>query len=468
MVSIYKINIKDIVMERLETLYMGSPENIKVYNFGNFSKNINSEWLEYYLKYNIGSIEDLLNRINIKLEDVIGGIGFVPIYIPSDKEVKFTPRFIVPVETIIEDIIYRASIVYPSLLVSKEGYVYSIIENKMVFNPNKIKETSSGGYPIIRGCNIFNNKESIISIHRFVAFEWIDNFDYINYCVVDHIDGNKMDVKYTNLRWVSGSENSKLSLEQGLKRDQFQVLIRNIDTGSVLYFPSLAQATDYIGRSRITTTVTDLVPSKVWKGARGRFNIKSISDQRSWDEDSDSLEGTKNLNRYSVVVYINGEEKRYSSVVKACELLLHNTSVRGRESFIQNVKRMFGNNASVEFLDTIVKVEKDSIVTNYKTIMDVKESIPDLNKYSKSVLTKYANIGREVDGYKLWFSVINETKERYNKAFKVKLTNIKSNEVIILDSLRKASEFLGRDRNTLQKYINSGKPILEKYKIEIV
>lgn len=454
-------------MRRLETLYMGTPGNIIVCDFGYFKKNADRRWFEYFCKYDLLRLRSILKTINIELEDVVSYIEFIPVYYPTEKKTKYVPRFTMPVAVIIDKILYRMSISYLGLMVSKEGYVYSLLKRKIVFDPKLDKnKTTSGGYPHIKSYNTVSNKESIVAIHRLVAFEWVLNYDYVNNCVVDHIDGNKKNPVYDNLRWLSNTDNIKASLDQGLKKDHFQVLVRNIDTGAVLYFPSLTQATEYMGRSRITTTVTDIHPKRIWKGNNGRFNIKSIADQRSWDNDDDVLEGTGKLDKYSVTVFINGVEKRYSSVNIAAKLLLHSTNVRGRESFLKHLIRHFGKDVLVVYNDSNVKVEKDGLIKEYQNIEGVLDQVPDLAKYSKSSLTKYANAGREVNGYRIWFSNCDIGKDRTNKPFTIKLTDVDTKEELTFDSFRKASRYLNRDRHTLRKYIKSGKPILEKFKIE--
>lgn len=47
------------------------------------------------------------------------------------------------------------------------------------------------------------------SIHRIVARCFIPNDDPENKTMVDHINGNRVDYRIENLRWVSASENSK-------------------------------------------------------------------------------------------------------------------------------------------------------------------------------------------------------------------------------------------------------------------
>lgn len=52
-----------------------------------------------------------------------------------------------------------------------------------------------------------NNKNTTYNIHRLVALAFVENID--NKPLVDHIDGNKKNNNYINLRWVTSYENSQ-------------------------------------------------------------------------------------------------------------------------------------------------------------------------------------------------------------------------------------------------------------------
>lgn len=69
---------------------------------------------------------------------------------------------------------------------------------------NKYKGKGYGGYYAVS-----TNKLPEKYIHRMVATHFVYNDDPQTKTCVDHIDGNKHNNHYTNLEWVTRSENHK-------------------------------------------------------------------------------------------------------------------------------------------------------------------------------------------------------------------------------------------------------------------
>lgn len=61
------------------------------------------------------------------------------------------------------------------------------------------------GYPVV--CLHEDGKNYSVKVHRLVANAFVDNKE--NKPQIDHIDGNKENNVYTNLRWVTPKENSE-------------------------------------------------------------------------------------------------------------------------------------------------------------------------------------------------------------------------------------------------------------------
>lgn len=80
----------------------------------------------------------------------------------------------------------------------------------------EMKSRLISGYPSV-GLRIFKDGKSIqkiYKIHRLVAEYFIENPN--NYPVVNHIDGDKTNNVYTNLEWVTISDNTKHAIRTNL------------------------------------------------------------------------------------------------------------------------------------------------------------------------------------------------------------------------------------------------------------
>ncbi len=67
------------------------------------------------------------------------------------------------------------------------------------------QSSNSCGYYQVGLCK--DGKEKKHKIHRLVAFAFCDNIN--NYDIVDHIDKNRLNNIFNNLRWVTVSENQR-------------------------------------------------------------------------------------------------------------------------------------------------------------------------------------------------------------------------------------------------------------------
>lgn len=117
---------------------------------------------------------------------------------------------------------------YPHLFISRTGKVWTTTYNRYL-KP----QLSNRGY-----LRIGLNKDKVIKtvhVHRLVAEAFIPNPD--NLPQVDHIDGNKLNNKVENLRWVSQSENCRKSFKNATKPNK---PIFCIETGKV--YESKAEA----------------------------------------------------------------------------------------------------------------------------------------------------------------------------------------------------------------------------------
>lgn len=88
-------------------------------------------------------------------------------------------------------------------------------KNKTLFIPEKILKPCLCGKGYYRVSLRKGNKTYEKYIHQLVALHFVSN--PLNYTVVNHIDGNKINNYYKNLEWVTYSQNNQHAYNTGLK-----------------------------------------------------------------------------------------------------------------------------------------------------------------------------------------------------------------------------------------------------------
>ena len=87
---------------------------------------------------------------------------------------------------------------------------------KPVFKKNRVKNNGevTGYYTVVLYDASGKRVGKQHHIHRLVAEHFVDGYE--DGYEVDHVDGNKLNNNYTNLEWVSSSENRQRSYDLGL------------------------------------------------------------------------------------------------------------------------------------------------------------------------------------------------------------------------------------------------------------
>lgn len=114
-----------------------------------------------------------------------------------------------------------------------------------------------------------NGNRRYKAVHRLVAELFVENPD--SKPEVNHIDGDKSNNHYTNLEWVTRSENMKHGYETGLiahlsenSKSQRKGVIKIDDSGGKTFYPSLVEASrkDGISIAYLSQIINGVRPQK--------------------------------------------------------------------------------------------------------------------------------------------------------------------------------------------------------------
>lgn len=98
---------------------------------------------------------------------------------------------------------------YDNYLISDDGNVYSLNYGRLTKLSPRVNK---GGYLYVNLCK--NGKYKSVRIHRLVAKHFLPDYD--ENLQVNHIDGNKMNNKLSNIEMVTQSGNLKHAVKMGL------------------------------------------------------------------------------------------------------------------------------------------------------------------------------------------------------------------------------------------------------------
>lgn len=152
-------------------------------------------------------------------------------------------------------------------------YQVSNLGNVKSLKTNRVLKQMQHNYKYVHLCQ--NSKKKAFTIHRLVALHFCKG--YSEELVVDHIDQNKLNNIYTNLRWVTrsnnyhnvsekvrqnrknGSKQGAYTTSQKTNRKKRPVLV-TLEGREPKKFPSMTKAGEFLG----------INPGDIWKILNGR------------------------------------------------------------------------------------------------------------------------------------------------------------------------------------------------------
>lgn len=115
-------------------------------------------------------------------------------------------------EKVIDGVKVSRSKRWPNYGVSKCGRAFRWDTEKEM----KVGMLTAGDYPVFRVSH--EGKASWACIHYAIMDCWVENPNPEMYVEVNHINGDKMDYSFSNLEWVTKSQNHRHALETGLRK----------------------------------------------------------------------------------------------------------------------------------------------------------------------------------------------------------------------------------------------------------
>lgn len=133
---------------------------------------------------------------------------------------------------------------------SKDGVLINIKTKKIkswyVTKPKEEKNIRNG-YSYSRVVNDYNQSR-LIGLHRALCFVFKDYENNVEDMVVNHKDGNTSNNDIENLEWTTYLNNNLHALDIGLRNDNKPIFSKNLLTGEILYFRSIAECGKHYGQ----------------------------------------------------------------------------------------------------------------------------------------------------------------------------------------------------------------------------
>lgn len=145
------------------------------------------------------------------------------------------------------------------------------------------------GYPYVNAYDPDKGRWRSVGIHILLARTFIRNSNPQEKCFVNHKDGNKLNFRLSNFEWSTSRENNVHAVKHGLRNDNVSCLLKNIATGEIQRFDSLAEGFRSIGFNSTKKIVRNDGIGVYPVLFKGNFEFKFEDDNTDWHYHSSNL-----------------------------------------------------------------------------------------------------------------------------------------------------------------------------------
>lgn len=179
---------------------------------------------------------------------------------------------------------------FPRYEINLEGNV-RIIENKKPCSVYKSFENTGKYREYITLTRGTTNVPARMQLARALALTFLPHPWDCEHLVVNHVDGNPENLDLLNLEWTTTGRNNQHAFEEGLRDNVRTVVIKSVETGQELKFPTLQRAAEHIGvkRNVLHVYISGKVISK-FAPCQG-WMVKYEDDPEPWDSTRQRVEG---------------------------------------------------------------------------------------------------------------------------------------------------------------------------------
>lgn len=314
----------DSIINREGNVVFG-PNDLKCkLTINGINKTYSKQWIKYITLYNVllpeWASDELfkmcfkeVSNVNCHLDPIVAYFN-TPVVYPKNHNYRLLAR-------------------YPRYVISKEGDIIDTVTDKNI-TIRKYK----GNYVYATVYDPYRKKMFNTVVHRLVALAWVPNDDWYNNILVNHIDGDKGNCNADNLEWCTYSYNMSHAINHGLRNDNIGCWIRNVDTGDEWSFPSLTQAMEYIGRSRINLKHTPIHKHSLVKGTNGRFEVK-FNPKDAWYFTTPPSNDYRNTGNVYKVIYTNDTLEQHYSIKSILKLINLHSAMPAKDALQLVVSR---------------------------------------------------------------------------------------------------------------------------------